>query len=529
VPSGRATDRTNQGHINNAGRLAVSESSVSYINRLAVLACLSLALSASFAGASEREDLSAAVVRIDVVAAPPYLAAPWQSPPPYSGSGSGVILPGRRILTAAHVVAGATMLEVSRADSERHYRARVEHVCHDCDLALLRVSEEEFFEGSKALEIGDLSRPQERIEIHGFPIGGDGLSISAGIVSRILVDEYFHSGRELLLVQVDAPINPGNSGGPALEGGRVVGIAAYGIDGQDGLGYVVPAPVIRHFLDDVEDGHFDGIPSLGIYTQPLRNPAFRRQMGLDESGGGVFVTAVESHGSARSVLRPGDVLLGVDGVPIGEDGQAALLPGIRVDARFLEQRHQVGHELAIEFARDGTLHQELVKLRSPRRAIPLGAYDGEPRYRIYAGLVFQPLTERYLDMWEDGPASHLDAIRHDPTQLSSRSTIQNESLAIRDEFVVLSGVLHNELTQGYQDFEDEIVHAVNGSTVTSLEHLSEELDSAQGEFVKITLRRGGVIVVSRKEARAKNAEILASYGVSGDRSGGLESLPASIR
>jgi hypothetical protein len=219
----------------------------------------------------------------------------------------------------------------------------------------------------------------------------------------------------------------------------------------------------------------------------------------------------------------------VDGVPIGEDGQAALLSGVRVDARHLEQRHQVGDQMAIEFAREGSLRREVVKMRSPRRAIPLGTYDGEPRYRIYAGLVFQPLTERYLDLWEGRPASHLDAIRHDPTQLSSRSTIQHESLASRDEFVVLSGVLHNELTQGYQGFGDEIVHAVNGSPVRSLEHLSEALDSAQGEFVKITLRRGDVMVVSRKEAQAKNAEILASYGVSRDRSGRLESLPASIR
>ena len=75
--------------------------------------------------------------------------------------------------------------------------------------------------GSEALEIGELPALQQAVEIHGFPVGGSGLAITSGIVSRIAVDHYAHSLTRLLLVQVDAAVNSGNSGGPALSDGKV--------------------------------------------------------------------------------------------------------------------------------------------------------------------------------------------------------------------------------------------------------------------------------------------------------------------
>lgn len=73
-------------------------------------------------------------------------------------------------------------------------------------------------------------------------------------------------------MQIDAPINPGNSGGPALAAGKVVGVAFQGFSEMQNVGYIVPFPVIRHFLNDIAlHKQHTGIVSLGIKAQPMEN------------------------------------------------------------------------------------------------------------------------------------------------------------------------------------------------------------------------------------------------------------------
>ena len=66
-----------------------------------------------------------------------------------------------------------------------------------------------------------------------YPEGGDTISITAGIVSRIEVTAYAHSGLGLLAIQIDAAINSGNSGGPCFNAaGELVGVSFQGYAGQ---------------------------------------------------------------------------------------------------------------------------------------------------------------------------------------------------------------------------------------------------------------------------------------------------------
>lgn len=57
---------------------------------------------------------------------------------------------------------------------------------------------------------------QDSILVAGYPMGGDSLSITKGIVSRVVMTRYAHASNKLLGIQIDAAINPGNSGGPAF-------------------------------------------------------------------------------------------------------------------------------------------------------------------------------------------------------------------------------------------------------------------------------------------------------------------------
>ena len=132
---------------------------------------------------------------------------------------------GLRILTNAHCVENHVFIEVRRYGHSRRSTAEVEAIGHECDLALLMVPDPDFFEGTQPIPIGDLPRLSDQVSVCGYPIGGDRLSITQGIVSRIELIRYAQSQRRLLGVQIDAAINSGNSGGPVIKDGALVGVA----------------------------------------------------------------------------------------------------------------------------------------------------------------------------------------------------------------------------------------------------------------------------------------------------------------
>lgn len=67
-----------------------------------------------------------------------------------------------------------------------------------------------------------------------YPVGGECISITAGVVSRVEMTVYAQAEQELLSIQIDAAINPGNSGGPVVnDDGEVVGVAFQSLDGSD--------------------------------------------------------------------------------------------------------------------------------------------------------------------------------------------------------------------------------------------------------------------------------------------------------
>lgn len=159
-----------------------------------------------------------AIVKIYTVATRPDYDNPWNRMGPHTSTGSGAILVGQCILTNAHVVSNHTYLQVRRHGSARKYQAHVIAMANDADLALLGIEDPTFFEGVTPLELGTLPRLQNEVTVLGFPTGGDTLSSTAGVVSRIEHRRYVHSGMSLLAAQLDAAINSGNSGGPVIAG-----------------------------------------------------------------------------------------------------------------------------------------------------------------------------------------------------------------------------------------------------------------------------------------------------------------------
>ena len=212
-------------------------------------------------------EISKSLVRIEATSQEPNYKTPWSPGDVSSGVGAGFVVDGKRIMTNAHVVSNARFLTVSKEGDPNPYLAKVLHIAHDCDLALLSVENPAFFKGTAPLEFGGIPDIESVVSAYGYPVGGTRLSVTRGIVSRIDFQPYSHSGMDShLAIQIDAAINPGNSGGPVMQNSKVVGVAFQGYSGDvaQNVGYMIPTPVIQRFLKDVQDGHYDHYVDLAL-------------------------------------------------------------------------------------------------------------------------------------------------------------------------------------------------------------------------------------------------------------------------
>src|SRR5256714_132961 len=262
------------------------------------------------------------LVRITATEVEPDYRAPWNSGGVQRGIGAGFVIDGNRIMTNAHVVSNSRYLTVERDGDPNKYPAKVLFVAHDCDLALITVDSPNFYKNMLALKFGGIPELESTVSAYGYPIGGERMSVTTGIVSRIDFQLYTHSSIDQhLAIQISAQINPGNSGGPVMQNAKVVGVAVQGYNGQvaQGVAYMVQTQVIIRFLKDVSDGRYDGYVDLGITYGKLQNPAQRKFLGLKDDGRGVLVETVVAAGPCAKILQPGDVLLSIDNHPIASD------------------------------------------------------------------------------------------------------------------------------------------------------------------------------------------------------------------
>lgn len=466
--------------------------------------------------AAQDVDPSRAIVKLYVTTVARDLLAPWRSGSSYGVTGSGVVITGGRILTAAHVVNDQTFVQVRPNGAARKFRARVLFVSHVSDLALLEVDDPAFHEGVTQLELGELPAVRAQVAAYGFPNGGETLSITSGIVARVEHGPYTHSWESLLALQMDAAIAAGSSGGPVVENGRVVGIAMQGFK-ESAIGCAVPAPVVRQFLDDVADGRLDGIPSLALELQKLENAALKASLRVPAGESGSLVRRVFA-GPAASVLREGDVLMTLGGMAVGDDGTVEFRPRERTDVRYATDLFQVGATVPVSYLREGRVRQAQLTLSRARGegCLVPRIFDRGADYYIFGGLAFISLTRNLLDLgkgWAPPPIAALARMEPDDE---------------RDEVVLLVDVLSSDVNSGYSDERWQVVSGVDGWKARNLRELVRAVEAPSGErFVSFDLSNGYRVTVDRSQASASAPEVLARYGVASDRSARLAALLAA--
>ncbi|XP_075098709.1 protease Do-like 2, chloroplastic isoform X1 [Nicotiana tabacum] len=454
-----------------------------------------------------------AVVKVYCTHTAPDYSLPWQKQRQYTSTGSAFMIGDGKLLTNAHCVEHDTQVKVKKRGDDTKYVAKVLARGVECDIALLSVESKDFWEGAEPLRFGRLPRLQDAVTVVGYPLGGDTISVTKGVVSRIEVTSYAHGSSELLGIQIDAAINPGNSGGPAFnDDGDCIGVAfqVYRSDDAENIGYVIPTTVVSHFLEDYErNGKYCGFPCLGVLLQKLENPALRACLKVP-SNEGVLVRKVEPTSDVSNVLKEGDVIVSFDGVRVGSEGTVPFRSSERIAFRYLISQKFSGDSVELGIIRAGEFMKVQAVLKPRVHLVPYHIEGGQPSYLIVAGLVFTPLSEPLIEEEEDSIGLKL-------------LTKARYSLAKFEgqQIVVLSQVLANEVNIGYEDMSNDQVLKLNGTRIKNIHHLAHLVDSCKGKYLVFEFEDNFLVVLEREAALDASSSILKDYGIPAERSSDL--------
>ncbi len=472
-----------------------------------LLLFLFLACAPALIAAANNSDIYHSVLRVEVATQVPDYKTPWNSGRFSGGIGTGFLIGKNKILTNAHVVSNGRRLLVTIHGSPVKYPAKVEYIAHDCDLALLSVEDFKDFESFPTFEFGEVPQLESQVRVIGYPVGGERLSVTRGVVSRIDFQAYSHSRADShLVVQIDAAINPGNSGGPVVQDGKVVGVAFQGLRQADNTGYIIPTPVVRRFLKDIEDGTYDSYAELGVSDFPLHNPAMRKALGLPDDGKGVLITDVVPTSSSDGALKRGDILMSLDGKAVDSAGMVTI-DGGNVNLNEVVERKFAGDKLAVRFLRDGGWNEVEIVLKpltwSRMYAVQ---YEKKPRYVVFAGLVFQPLDTNLF-----AAAKFTDVtVRRLYTDYVPKGLFQKHR-----DIVVLTRVESDPVTSQLGGFAGYAVDKINGVEVTDLKQAHDLLHpETPPEFHVIELFGASrPVVIPSAKVEAANQRVAANYGI----------------
>ncbi|PSJ61871.1 DegQ family serine endoprotease [Kumtagia ephedrae] len=285
--------------------------------------------------------------------------------------GSGVLVDKSGIVvTNFHVIRDADEVKVATSDG-REFESKVLLKDETIDLAVLKIEGDADFPvvqigDSDALEIGDL------VLAIGNPFGV-GQTTTSGIVSA-LARSHIGVSDFGFFIQTDAAINPGNSGGGLINmTGQLVGIntAIYSRSGGSiGIGFAIPSNIVRAVVNAAKNGQdFFERPFIGASFEPV-TAQVAEALGMTPTGA-LVANVAENGPAAKAGLKPGDVVLSMNGVAIEHvDALGYRLStqpiGAKASLQLLSNGEEKTVEVGLERAPEGsTTGPVTIRGRSP--------------------------------------------------------------------------------------------------------------------------------------------------------------------
>jgi S1-C subfamily serine protease len=455
------------------------------------------------------DSIEPSVVKLEVTKRDPDYFKPWTKAAPEKVSGSGVVIDGKRILTNAHVVMHASQVFVQMRRGGDQLAAKVKAIGPGIDLAIVELNDPEQLKDVPALELADeLPDLKSHVSVYGYPAGGDDLSITDGIVSRIEFAQYnFAAGGSR--IQVDAALNPGNSGGPAVNEGKIVGLVFSKINEAENIGYLIPTDEIRAFMDNIKDGHYDGNMLLLDEYQTAENEALRKYLKLPADATGVIITKPYSDDKDYP-LKKWDVVTHVGPHAIDNQGYADVREGLRLRFLYFVARLAKDGKINLKIRRDGEEKEVSVPVASRRDLVMPTLQDGYPEYFIFGPVVFEAASQEYVRALGGNGIGAL---------LALQSPLLSRLYAKPDEpgeqiVVIATRMFPHPSIKGYDNRPLAVIDEVNDKPVKNLKALAEMLHDSKDEFLRFDMAdRSESLVFKRSEMQAATEEILTNEGI----------------
>jgi S1-C subfamily serine protease len=425
------------------------------------------------------------VVRVSSTNQAPDFLRPWGKKGPSGRRGLGAVLSKGRVLVTAELVQNCNYIELEKAESGERMSATVVCIDYEANLALVQPTEPKFLAGLKPMELTMDAKVGDKLDILQLE-SNDALAMTSGPITTIEVARYQIDDASFLLYRLNVSLQFKESSftAPVLKDGKLAGMLLR-FAPQNQTADVIPAPVITHFLKDLDDGNYQGFPRAGFLFAPTRDPQLRRYAKMPMGNGGIFITEVaEGSPAAKAGLQPGDVLLAVGDINVDQDGNyEEPLYGRITLSHYLSVRHQVGDKLAFKILRDGkpqTIELTLARKDLKEYGVMPYLFDRSPRYYILGGLILQELTRQHLKEWGN------DWKKAAPPRLVMYDQMQSQLLkGDRKHVVFLSQVLPTATTVGYNELNFLVVSAINGVKINSLDDVPKAVAASTNGFHKI--------------------------------------------
>ncbi|MCL2590144.1 MAG: DegQ family serine endoprotease [Betaproteobacteria bacterium] len=300
------------------------------------------------------------------------------------GIGSGFIVSSDGyVLTNAHVVGDSKAEVTVKLSDKREFKAKVIGIDRRTDVAVIKIDAKSL--PTVAIGNPDSARVGEWVAAIGSPFGFEH-SVTAGIISakaRRLPDENY-----VPFIQTDVAINPGNSGGPLFDlNGRVIGINSqiYSRSGGFmGISFAIPIDVAMKVRDQlIQHGRVQR-GRLGVYIQGM-SPELAPSFNLDAPRGALVAQVEAGSSAARAGLKPGDIVLKVDGKEVNETNELPRLIGDK----------QPGSKIKLEIWREGKSREVTAVLDElPQEETAQSPSGQDKGVRDKLGLNLRPLNAR---------------------------------------------------------------------------------------------------------------------------------------
>ena len=462
---------------------------------------LLLILLSTIISANSLNDTTKSIVKIFNTKAIANYKYPWQTSKIQKYTGSGAIIKGNFILTAAHVVAGSRLLEVKKENDPKKYIAHIKYISNQADLALIEIEDKNFFKGTKQLKLSTNTKVRDTVTVVGYPMGGKNVSTTTGIVSRIEQVYYAYSAEGLLAIQVDAAINSGNSGGPAVNNNNeLIGVAMMKNIKASNIAYLVPTVIINTFLEDIKDGKVNGFTKEHISINRIENDTLKEYYGI-KNNNGILISSIDSY---NKDLKVNDILLKINGKDIANNGTIKTQYG-RISFSHMFNTKQLGDTVKLEILRN---KKHMTILYKVKRIFDLINYEYSktPRYIIYGGLVFTPITKNYLYK-----LSKLES-----NEIKMKLYSKKKSKDYEEAITMVPTIFPHNVNRGYSNWAS-VLKSVNGIKIKSFKHLVNILDTNNDKYTKFEFIKSAPIILDTTKAKDSFKDIKRIYRLSSDR------------